>query len=605
MLSLISASFLFNNALEVHIIDSSTEFDLTNIGNWLSSLIAEHTNSFIFSHIKGTYKFDDTFDPMFHYMSVMTKIKYEKYYPYMLKPEVLLSEAQLLCDIQASILFNPNFFIFDKESLTFKYESKFFDYGYRDIIMTYIIDSLHDKGINFMTEEDLNTYAKIIYMMIDEIRHKFKQFFVNVKEFGSYNFNLATADSATRYHVRCLILKYIYENPKAKNTQIAKIFAVNRKTVIEVRKVYDRQTKEHELAYTKNIKSKIIELLNLKFDLNIKKEEVKINIQKKLNRHSCINYEDLREKPRGPRPVIFTVVSESIWVQALNDIANKTPSDFGLGGSTWSGQMLVDYFKKVHNLDVAKKYVYYLLRKFEVTSKFARRLNPKRNLEEVIDFVQKRFKLICEEAKRNGERIAFIDETHCNQGYHQLGFAPIGMRANMSYTTSAAHTVYSLLVIASPDGLIEIFKIDGTFDAKKFKKCIQELHKRHPNDKFVLIADNSRVHHALLIKQWYNTLKKLKKHYFRLEFLPAYCPELNPVEFFNNDFKSYLRRRALRNADDVSKATDDYIYDYMHEYIDKQSIEERVKKFFQAPSCIYSWKIYNEIFHAELSRQVV
>ena len=47
----------------------------------------------------------------------------------------------------------------------------------------------------------------------------------------------------------------------------------------------------------------------------------------------------------------------------------------------------------------------------------------------------------------------------------------------------------------------------------------------------------------------------------------------------------------------ASKATAEYI----HEYVDTNSIEELVKKFFQAPTCVYSWKIYNEIFHDELN----
>ena len=590
--SILSQNNVKNNYAPFHL--SFGEFDR-------SSVITDP----IFSSLQNKYEFDSMFFPMFHYMAISTQIIYKKAYPYEITDNTLLTECQILSDIAASILFNPAFFVFDKENSIFKYESKFFDYGFRDFVMRYAIDSLWDKGLTFMTEVDLETYAKIVYKVIYDIHNRFSQFFLKVKELGGYNFSLAKVDSATRNHVRFLILKFMYENPEANNTQIAKIFGVNRKTVIEINKEYDRQTTrlELELPCTRIVeKNKLLELLlNSKFELNIKKVEVEIKAQKKFHKPLCINYEAVRERPRGPRPVLFTAIPEDIWVQFLDDIANKTPLDFGLSGSTWTCQQIVDYFKKVHDIDVTRKYVYYLLRKFEVTSKFARRLNPKRKLAEVISFVQKRFKLICEEARKNGERIAFIDETHCNQDYHQRGYALIGIRSNMSFSNSAAHTTLSLLVIASPDGLIEIFKVDGTFNAEVFKKCIQELHKRHPSDKFVLIADNARVHHAKLIKQWLNTLEKLKRNYFRLEFLPAYCPELNPVEFFNNDFKSYLRRMALRNADDVRKATDEYI----HEYVDTKSIEERVKNFFKAPSCVYSWKIYNEIFHDELNSQLV
>lgn len=42
----------------------------------------------------------------------------------------------------------------------------------------------------------------------------------------------------------------------------------------------------------------------------------------------------------------------------------------------------------------------------------------------------------------------------------------------------------------------------------------------------IVISDNARYHHATLHKEW----RKAAEHWFRLEYLPPYSPDLNPIE---------------------------------------------------------------------------
>jgi transposase len=49
---------------------------------------------------------------------------------------------------------------------------------------------------------------------------------------------------------------------------------------------------------------------------------------------------------------------------------------------------------------------------------------------------------------------------------------------------------------------------------------------RPPNKKMVIILDNSRYHHARSLQPWlWDHRRKL-----RLDFLPPYSPQLNPIE---------------------------------------------------------------------------
>ena len=475
---------------------------------------------------------------------------YRKYYIYDLTEDTFFEQVRIISGIMISILFDSILFKFDGSC--FKYDPELWKPKLRGLIKDFILGKLSTGQLNYLVEEDAAVYAKIIYESFTDLRYAYKHTFVAVKNLDNFDFNLACTNSETRHYVKCLILSYMKEHPECTCDEVAKIYHVNVKTVYNIK-----------------------------------------NINQDINK---ISFEDIREKPRGPEPRFFSTIPANAFDDLINAIVQHTPDHFGLKGSSWTGQMCVQYLKKFHNIEVKRSYLYYIFRKFEVTSKFGRRINPRRDLDEVIDFLRNRFKTICKEAKKNGERIIWGDETHCNQGYHQGSFSPIGMRSNVSHSTSAQHTALSLFIIIGPDGLVEIYKVEGTFDAKFFQKCLQDLHKKYKNDKFVLIVDNSRIHHAKLISNWLNKLGKMHKKYIRLEYLPAYSPDLNPVEFMNNDFKTHLRKQALNTSKDVIRATNDYIHQYSNG--DRKIVEARVKQFFKAPSCLYSWKIYEEVFSA-------
>jgi transposase len=65
------------------------------------------------------------------------------------------------------------------------------------------------------------------------------------------------------------------------------------------------------------------------------------------------------------------------------------------------------------------------------------------------------------------------------------------------------------------------------FNAETFKQFIKMLIKRGSKKKrLIVILDNARYHHALLLKPW---LHKNRQR-ISLLFLPPYSPELNPIE---------------------------------------------------------------------------
>jgi hypothetical protein len=70
-------------------------------------------------------------------------------------------------------------------------------------------------------------------------------------------------------------------------------------------------------------------------------------------------------------------------------------------------------------------------------------------------------------------------------------------------------------------------RFEKQFDAMTFKTfLIQLLRHRKKDKKIVVFLDNARYHHAKILRPF---LEKNRKA-LRLEFIPAYSPELNPIE---------------------------------------------------------------------------
>ena len=65
------------------------------------------------------------------------------------------------------------------------------------------------------------------------------------------------------------------------------------------------------------------------------------------------------------------------------------------------------------------------------------------------------------------------------------------------------------------------------FDAMSFRKFVELIVKKAKTKKKIfLVLDNARFHHAKINKLFLNQIKSK----IQLLFLPAYSPELNPIE---------------------------------------------------------------------------
>ena len=60
---------------------------------------------------------------------------------------------------------------------------------------------------------------------------------------------------------------------------------------------------------------------------------------------------------------------------------------------------------------------------------------------------------------------------------------------------------------------------------------------------------------------------------------------MNPVEYFNQEFKAHLRKLKLNSVKDVIDATDKYIEEFQ---LNSEESRDHVGKFFLGEGCDYS-----------------
>jgi transposase len=113
------------------------------------------------------------------------------------------------------------------------------------------------------------------------------------------------------------------------------------------------------------------------------------------------------------------------------------------------------------------------------------------------------------------------------------------------------------------DGKFVFRREEKKFNAETFFAFMKELRSvtAAGGRQVAIIADNAAYHHGRLHKEWRSHAKKK----FRLEFLPPYSPELNPIE----RVWKLTRRKATHNRyfprlDTITEAVEDLFWDWRH-----------------------------------------
>jgi len=143
----------------------------------------------------------------------------------------------------------------------------------------------------------------------------------------------------------------------------------------------------------------------------------------------------------------------------------------------------------------------------------------------------------------------FLDETGSNLGYTPThAWAPRGERA---YASAPRNQGENKTVVAalSLDGIGPLMRFDGPMTTARFEGYVRFILAPTLRKGQVVAADNLKAHHSPAVRAAIEACGAELRH------LPAYSPDLNPIEEAFSKVKQALRRAEARSDDDLRAAT--------------------------------------------------
>lgn len=157
-------------------------------------------------------------------------------------------------------------------------------------------------------------------------------------------------------------------------------------------------------------------------------------------------------------------------------------------------------------------------------------------------------------AKDEQRVILYIDESACYLlPLLAHTWAPRGQPPILMEQAGRAHL--SLIAAIAPNGRLYVAGQDQPFTGEDIVWFLTKLCGRYRKRNLVVIWDGAAIHRSEAVK----ALLKEKPGRIHLERLPAYSPELNPVELVWSHLKRSLKNQVFSNLEELATAVLDQI----------------------------------------------
>ena len=205
----------------------------------------------------------------------------------------------------------------------------------------------------------------------------------------------------------------------------------------------------------------------------------------------------------------------------------------------------------------------------------------KQNEKEVQKWLNITYPDIVKKANEEDAEIYWIDETGVqNTSNYVKGYAPKGKTPTIP--VASKHIRVNMISAITNQGKLRYHFYRGKMNQDLFMSFLTRLMKR-TNKKVYAITDNLNVHHGLRVQEY----SKENTDKIKLFYLPSYAPELNPVEYMNNNLKCEMVKKGYsKDADDIQAKA-------MRTMRSIQSKKRRIVDFFDNEYVTYAITLHS------------
>jgi hypothetical protein len=185
------------------------------------------------------------------------------------------------------------------------------------------------------------------------------------------------------------------------------------------------------------------------------------------------------------------------------------------------------------DIEVSTQSIGRILRSKRWTKKKIRRIAKGRNAD-LRDFYHHNM-----EGYRS-DQLVFVDESGCDKqiGFRRTGWSPSGVTP-VQIAQFQREQRWQILPAYTQDSILFSLVFQGSTDSAIFEEFIEQLLPScnpFPGKCSVLVMDNASIHRSERIRKMCDDVG------VRVEYLPPYSPDLNPVEEKFAQLKAFIKR---------------------------------------------------------------
>lgn len=217
----------------------------------------------------------------------------------------------------------------------------------------------------------------------------------------------------------------------------------------------------------------------------------------------------------------------------------QMPQERGIASPLWTRRAVSDLIQQMFGIAMPVRTVGEYLKRWGYTPKKPQRHARYQDPEEIQEWLEKIYPAIEEFAAKEDAEILWCDETGVDSNDHVgSGYALVGETPTIEVSSSPCRM--NLISTISNEGDVRFMTYAQTMTATLFVTFLAKL-IAGATRKLYLIVDRHPTHEAGIVEAWLqNHEQKIKMFY-----LPRRAPELNPVEYLNNDMKSGVNAEKL------------------------------------------------------------
>lgn len=256
-------------------------------------------------------------------------------------------------------------------------------------------------------------------------------------------------------------------------------------------------------------------------------------------------------------------------------IDGHAPEEWGIAAPLWTRRAVRDLIRNEYGITMPLRTVGAYLRRWGYTPKRPRRHARHQDPEEVQEWIEHVYPAIVEASVREDGDIHWCDERGVGANdFLGRGYAPVGQTPSLVVSAHPCHM--NQVVTISNEGQMRFMTYKDKMNGTLFVSFLTRL-VRGAERKIFLIVDRLPAHESTIVEQWLQG----REDQIEMFYLPTGAPELNPVEYLNNDEKSEVNAAKLPETEQELRSN---VRSFLHRLA---HLPQRILSYFDHPSVRY------------------